>query len=372
MSALAKTASISLLTALPGSGKSLRLVTWIKAAFDAGEVVYVADDLKGDPGIKGLKVPHIRFPDPREWRDIPPGSVLVVDEAQDFFRARRSGDPPEYLTAMERIRHLGVRLILATQQPNYLDAHLRGLVGMHEHMVREEGKESAVIYRHNEVIEDVRSERARARHDKETWAFPKENYGLYESAEVHTVKRTFKSRVKRGWVMGGIAVVLAAVGVLYLKGIFLPDAAASAGEGGGPAAVIADRSGKAEKEPLDAEAWAARFVPRVAEMPMSAPAFDDRPVVSQPRIACAIGESMGCVCLTEQGTRYRIDLVQCVRLVQEGGVYDPFREPPQEGSRYQPDEAAERGAGGTPAVTPSPVGVGEAEEIQAAYGAFRG
>ena len=239
---LASTASITLITAIPGSGKTLRIVTWIKEqAIDKGLAVFVADDSEGNRGIKGLKIPHVRFANPREWEDIPPGSVLVVDEAQDWFRARRSGDPPPYLTAMERIRHKGVRLLLATQQPNYLDAHLRGLVGCHEHLVREEGKEECKIYRHNEVIEDVRSEKARARYDSEVWKFPKENYALYQSAEVHTVKKVMKARTKKGFKLGAVAAVflLAAGAVVYFR--VLPVKAETPGRDGG----AAGRSGQA-------------------------------------------------------------------------------------------------------------------------------
>src|SRR5690606_25920042 len=131
-SALGNTASITLLTGNPGSGKTLRVVHYVKQAVERGEVVFVSN-------LNGLKLPHIPFEDPRKWRELPPGSVLVVDEAQRFFRTRRGGDPPSSLTDMETIRHDGVRLILTTQQPDYLDTHLRGLVGLHEHLLREGG-----------------------------------------------------------------------------------------------------------------------------------------------------------------------------------------------------------------------------------------
>lgn len=199
--AIGKTAAITLLTGLPGSGKTLRTVQFIREAVDAGEVVFVCN-------LNGLKLPHVPFEDPREWRDLPAGSVLVVDEAQQFFRTRRGGDAPEYLTAMETIRHMGVRLVLVTQQPDYLDTHLRGLVGLHEHLVREEGKQAAKIWRHNEVMDNVRSSKARARYDSEVWTYPPELFDLYESAQVHTVQRVMSSKLKRGLKMGAVALLL--------------------------------------------------------------------------------------------------------------------------------------------------------------------
>src|SRR4249919_828308 len=122
------TASITLLTGLPGSGKTQRMVKFLKEAHERGELLFVSN-------LNGLKLPHSVCTNPRDWRSLPAGSILVVDEAQEFFRTRRGGEAPEYITAMERIRHHGVRLVLATQQPDYLDAHLRGLVGLHEHLV---------------------------------------------------------------------------------------------------------------------------------------------------------------------------------------------------------------------------------------------
>ena len=94
---IGNTASITLITGLPGSGKTLRAVKFCKEAVDRGEVLFVSN-------LNGLKLPHIPFEDPRQWRELPKGAVLVIDEAQQFFRTRRGGDAPEYLTAMETIR----------------------------------------------------------------------------------------------------------------------------------------------------------------------------------------------------------------------------------------------------------------------------
>ena len=72
-----------LLTGLPGSGKSLRMVTYMKQALALGRPVYVCNmpDIKL-AGVQILENPH-------DWRTLPPEAVLFVDEAQRFFRARR-------------------------------------------------------------------------------------------------------------------------------------------------------------------------------------------------------------------------------------------------------------------------------------------
>lgn len=348
--ALAQTASISLITALPGSGKTLRVVGWIKRAIEAGELVYVSN-------LNGLKIQHIPFDDPREWQDLPTGSVLVVDEAQRFFRARRGGDPPDYITAMETIRHKGIRLILITQQPNYLDAHLRGLVGFHEHLVRENGQEASKIWRHNEVIEDVRSEKGRQRYDSEVWAFPKADYALYESAEVHTVKRRMSSRMKRG-LMGAAAALclLAGIGYMSYRNHIAPAMAddAPVEEGGGIAAAAATGATPATAKPVQKPMTTAEYVqqlaPRVEGLIGSAPIFDKRQARAEPEVFCMAADAgttadgeyrdASVTCLTEQGTRYVIPASLARAYARHGAPYNPFKAPKRDMPRNGPIKPA--------------------------------
>lgn len=330
--AVGATASITLLTAVPGSGKTLRLVQWMREALDRGEAVFVCN-------VNGLKLEGvIPFEDPREWQQLPPGSVLVVDEAQKWFRARAAGTKvPEYITAMETIRHAGIRLVLATQQPNYLDPHLRGLVGLHEHLKREAGKEAARIIRSDVVIDDPRNANP-TRYDTETWHFPKECYALYQSAEVHTVKYVMPSKLKR-W-----ALIFAVCGVMLLGGFglvakraFWSEAAAAdtrtdaTRPGGEPVPMLsADRR---EKPPLTTDEYLERMVPRIAEAPFSAPIFDERQALAEPELYCMASHSLddesvvSCSCLTEQGTRYLLPSHRCVEIARHGSSYNPFRRP---------------------------------------------
>lgn len=358
---LGDTASITLLTGLPGSGKTLRTVAFIKDAIDKGEVVFVAN-------LNGLKLPHIPFEDPRDWETIPAGSVLVVDEAQQFFRARRGGDVPAYLTAMETIRHKGVRLLLTTQQPDYLDTHLRGLVGHHEHLLRVNGKSAAKIWRHNEVMDNVRSERARARYDSETWEFQPELFDLYESAQVHTVKRVMSSRMKRGLILAAItAVVVLGVGWKFF-GFFdfagMPSAKPAALPSVGreargpverPVLQVATTALDKHEAPAVRE-YLANLTPRMGSLPWSAPAYDDRAVVAEPRIFCmdtgpgydAQGEWQAASqsCVTEQGTRHALDEAAAKMLARWGEPYNPYRNPDMKPAAAP---APASGQGGAPA-----------------------
>lgn len=352
MTALAQTDSITLLTGKPGSGKTLRVVHFCQQAIERGEVIAVCN-------LNGLKLPHIPFADPREWEDLAPGTVLVVDEAQQFFRSRRGGEVPPYLTAMETIRHKGIRLLLTTQQPDYLDAHLRGLVGTHEHLVRENGKSAVKIFRHSEVMENVRSERARGRYDNEVWEYPKGLFDLYESAQVHTVKRVFSARTKRGMMMAGAVVLM--LGAIVWRGY-----AMVTDEGTADAAPVPPPGHQApvgaqgqDKEPSNLTKLApdsiteyvAGFVPRIQALPGSAPAYDDRPVVAHPAVYCIAGgrgqdgngeeRAPGYTCLTDQGTRYHLGEAEALDLARNGPLYDPYKQP-------QTSTAPRGGEGGNP------------------------
>lgn len=370
MSLHAVTASITLLTAIPGSGKTLRMIQMMAAHLADGDLVYASN-------IDGLCLPGvIPFDDPREWQQLPAGSVLFVDEAQKFFRARRSGEPPAFIAAMEEIRHDSVRLVLATQQPNYLDTHLRGLVGRHEHLVRKGGANKSTIYRADGVMDNVRQLAGKKGLDKFDWSFPTEHYKHYKSAEVHTVGRQMPARLKAVLGLFGIAALLI-VGVVMMIGSDVSEASpkpAAASANDAPLGAVS-RSlslGQGEDAPVTPEQYLAQLVPRVPEMPYSAPIYDGRQARAEPRIMCmtsgaglnglgAYADS-SCTCLTEQGTLYAIDDRKCRDLAVSGPPYNPFKEPERD---LRPRDATQRG---DDAREPSPTAViVDAPQI-AAYG----
>lgn len=344
MTHIAETASITLVTAVPGSGKTLRAVWFIQQALANGVQVFACN-------INGLKIPEvIDFPDPTKWEDLPAGSLLVVDECQKFFRAERG--VPSYIAAMETIRHMGIRLVLLTQHPALIHSNIRALVGFHEHLVRENGKESAIVFTRSRVIDNVRSDRALATEDHHTWAFPKDCYDLYTSAEVHTFKRTIPYKYKRAAVMALCAAVLLG-GVVWQINRALhkddkpPTAAAGVLAGG--------KVGGEEKRQVirTAGEYADQVQPLIADAPFTAPGFVNREFASDPEIFCmSSGHMQGenwvvesCTCLTEQGTRYELDQARCGAIARHGGRYNPYK--PRQEQYAQASDAP--GAGQSPA-----------------------
>jgi zona occludens toxin (predicted ATPase) len=372
MNDLAQTASIVLLTGVPGSGKTLMAVQFMREATLKGVQVYASN-------VSGLKVPEvIDFEDPTRWLDLPAGSLLVVDEAQKFFRATR--EVHDYIKEMEEIRHRGIRLLLLTQHPSLLHGNIRALVGFHMHMVRQNGKPSATVYTRSRVIDNVRSDKGLAAEDHYVWAYPTDCYELYTSAEVHTVKRTVPKKYLRALALAGLAAAIVAGVIWKLR------PATQAPDGSRAPSALATQSGGAQDSKIKtAVDYAREFSPLIPSAPFSAPAFANRGAASHPEIYCMSARGsrnsdpapgfVECMCMTEQGTRHVIPDLDCRDIARYSGVYNPFRQPMQ--STVQklaedpaPTPQAERTEGPRSPVT---VGVGTSapEGQQSAYGGFR-
>jgi Zonula occludens toxin len=324
---LGDTASITLVTGLPGSGKSLRFVEEICKAVEAGEHVFVCN-------IDGLKVKGVTpFEDARKWRELPPGSVLFVDEAQAFFPERRGGEPPDYVR-MNKIRHDGIRMVLGTQQPNYLDSYLRGLVGRHEHLLRRNGKQESFMFMDNQVMDNVRQKLAviKRTYDYKIYKFNPKYFGLYDSAQTHTIKYQMPALVKKALIFGPIAVVLMAVAwYSVFRDSSLAKREEAANQAPPPAAPLAAssaRPGNVAPTVATAEDYVGNLVPQVADVPWTAPAWIGRPVVSDPHLFCMSTETT-CRCVTEQNTAplapVRDDV--CRQIARWGEPYNPHKAP---------------------------------------------
>jgi ATPases of the AAA+ class len=324
---LGDTASITLVTGLPGSGKSLRFAEEISKAVERGEHVFACN-------IDGLKIKGVTpFEDARRWRELPPGSVLFVDEAQVFFPERRGGEPPEYVR-MNKIRHDGIRIVLATQQPNYLDSYLRGLVGRHEHLLRRHGKQESFMFMDNQVMDNVRQKLAviKRTYDYRVYKFNPKYFDCYESAQTHTIKYQMPALVKKALIFGPIAVVLMAVAwYSVFKDSSLAEreeAAKPAPPAAAPMAASSARPGAPVNSVATAEDYVGNLVPQVADVPWTAPAWIGRPVVSDPHLYCMSTEST-CRCVTEQNTPplapVRDDV--CRQIARWGEPYNPHKPP---------------------------------------------
>ncbi|WP_059246369.1 zonular occludens toxin domain-containing protein [Acinetobacter baumannii] len=234
---------LTLISATPGSGKTLKAVELIYECLNSGYVVY--------SNILGLKVPGvIQISSQEDWRDLDhfrrqniemlktPIAVFYdeahehaafaekdllktyqidrsdydldidiinlddslsvtqkkqrIDEINRKYKAAldiKKEQIREIGTALSMHRHFGFDIFLITQSPKKLAAHILADVGTHLHLRRVFKMKRATIYEfpeaHATVSKSVRDDAI----NKTIWKFPKHLFGTYTSTEVDTHKQ---------------------------------------------------------------------------------------------------------------------------------------------------------------------------------------
>jgi zona occludens toxin len=314
---------------LPGSSKTLGAVDYLmqlrKTEPDRPVYVLGITDLRD-----GLALP-LTVEQLQRWQELPPKSIIVVDECQKYMPARRSGDPPAWIRDLSTHRHLGLDFILISQHPALIDNYVRRLVDRHIHHVRKFGTHWCDRWEWSEIQSDPTTGSAKkAAHNKTVWHFSKTAMEAYKSAEVHTVKR----RLPRILYIAAVCALLIPV-LLFFSWKRMHDmgrspnvATVAASSGQSKDAPLS--SGSKAREPMTRDEWIKQRIPRVAGMPWSAPLYDNQQVQATPDLYCAAfeveGGSQGCTCVTEQGTSADIPGKICLQMAKEG-VYNPYRKP---------------------------------------------
>lgn len=331
---------ITLLTGLPGNGKTLFLLKTIKdkAEKENREVYYSGINI-----VDKVALPWTEFK-AEEWPDLPSGAIILIDEAQFTFPKKPNGAVlPAWYEQLAVHRHKGFDIFVATQHPTLLDNFVRRLVGQHYHAVRKFGLERSTIYEWgvcNPAPEMLSSQKSAI---VLKWAFPKEVYAWYKSAEVHTVKKRIPAKL----VLAVLLVVAIVAGVSYrlthitgkkpqIEGVqpapvSTPPGVAQVGAAGGAA-------GAASKDkPFDPVADAKQFIvmntPRIEGLPQTAPKYDEltRPVRVPVPAACVQigsvrdskdGSGIRCKCFTQQGTPMDVTLSMCLGFARNGFFQD--------------------------------------------------
>jgi zona occludens toxin len=107
---------ITMLTGLPGNGKSLYMLDWILRWSKAeNRPVYYSGIVFTELGLQGPFAEWVEF-QPMEWNLCPPGAIVLIDECQRIFRNRSiNAVAPKFVTDLETHRHLGIDLVFVTQ-----------------------------------------------------------------------------------------------------------------------------------------------------------------------------------------------------------------------------------------------------------------
>lgn len=335
---------ITLITGVPGSGKTLSVVADLAKKVKkewAGRKIFTH-------GIRDLTIPTEPIPDGytindlHVWANLPEnhGSVIIIDEAQNIFPPRSAGSKaPEIVEWLHVHRHSGIDLILITQMPGRIDKQVRDLVGAHYHIHKNPlGLRMRYFWDYCENNPKTGMKNARP----EVYKLDKSAFKLYKSAEVHTKVETPKSRVLWvipigilcfclfGWLgfktlssLGGVdsvdSVDLAASDVSASSvNAAVSSASVSAGQ------KLGANIGQQQNRSLTEE----MFKPTVEGKVESKPIYDTVRKVQQFEypVACISGGKSGCSCYTAQGTAIaEIDKKTCNSYVQNGLPFNPYK-----------------------------------------------
>lgn len=314
---------IYLYTGKQGAAKTLFTIADVqaRAKLEQREVFYSR--------IKGLKLPWTHIDDPAKWHECPEGAIIVLDEAQDLFPDRHQASAvPAHVSPIAEARSRGHDVYLITQDPLNLDPFVRRQVNTHFHFARMfRGAEVSTVYEFDTCKHNVDRSKSGAV-DERKRVFPKDLYGLYESAVFHThkVKVPPKLFIALAFLvlvgaylwwfvarhMGSEPVVgdLSEPAVVQVKPKLLGSAT---GGGGGPVQ-------------LTREQWLESHQPRVAGLAYTAPAYDSvTQPVRAPYPAACIQSATRCQCYTQQGTRLDVPGELC-KGIANGGFFMAWNE----------------------------------------------
>lgn len=189
-------------TGVPGSGKTLSMV------YELLQITKKTNDTAAPrplyTNITDLAIPHIPLTNwdaskPRQqgvlytidWRQCPPESIVVIDEAYLYGYELLSSTAkiPDYIRdlAVHR-KDYSLDIYLICQHPKQLNVFARRMCGKHQHYRRLFGWNRSVVYEWDCAQDNLGSTRTAV---MTRFEFPKEAYKAYKSAEIH-LKQKFK------------------------------------------------------------------------------------------------------------------------------------------------------------------------------------
>ncbi|WP_455934115.1 zonular occludens toxin family protein [Neisseria sp.] len=331
-----------LLTGVPGSGKTLKVVSMLAKQKDfMNRPLYV-------DGIPDLKIPHEEIPEGESiqtWpKWAPPGAIIVVDECQRIFRPRPNGSKvPDYVAELETHRHRGLDFLLITQHPRLIDVHLRSLIEHHTHF----SKTNLGLRRKLEWTTGGAKDPESRANIKEAlisvYRLDKSVYGLYKSAEEHTKIRTKKSKLL---MLFPLALCLIGYGIWSFSGFwgrFVGEAQSTdkttevnkTAENAPTTTQTPQETatGRYETQTIQAEQPKPHiseddYKPRIDNRPETAPIYDgmNKAVKTMPWPSACVKSDNGCNCYTDQGTKIKeIDKKTCISYIKDGLPFNPYK-----------------------------------------------
>ena len=316
-----------LTTGANGAGKTLNTLKWVyERAIKENRPV--AHNGRFEP-VEGGVLAQWKKIDIKDWQQEPDGTIFLVDECHNDFPLRApSSAPPDYVKMLAEHRRRGFDFYMVTQHPQNIDSFVRRLIGSpgwHRHLKRTFGGDLVSVLEWNAVNPNCEKDGSGKTGTVTMQAFPKEVYGWYRSASLHTGKKRIPKQV---YLLGAVVVLVPLLGYFGYRSVYgnvtkhatqaqVVDAA-PAGPGAPSAA-----SPAASNKVLTAAEYVDARTPRLADFPHTAPAYDrvTEPSVAPYPAACVhMGKT--CKCYTQQATLLQVSGEVCLQIVKQGFFMD--------------------------------------------------
>lgn len=321
-----------LITGANGAGKTLNTLKWVqKRAIEEGRPVCHNGRFEPVPGGELANWKTIEI---KDWQAEPDGTIFLVDECHNDFPLRApSSTPPDYVKMLAEHRRRGFDFYMVTQHPQNIDAFVRRLIGSpgwHRHLKRTFGGDLVSVSEWAAVNPNCEKPGAGKSGTVTMQAFPKEVYGWYKSASLHTGKKKIPKQV---WFLA-LAVILIPL-MLYFAGnrvyqnsqknaLPVKNEMATAGSPSGvPGGSVVPGASAVNSAALTNDEYLLRRMPRVPNFPHTSPAYDEiaKPVHAPYPAAC-LQSATACKCYSQQGTVMRVTVDICAQIVRDGFFMD--------------------------------------------------
>jgi zona occludens toxin len=288
---------ITLITGVPGAGKTLRAVSECLRQVQKGRLVYSinCDDFTA-PGVETVES--------GDWRDVPDGSFVFIDEAQMIFRSGKR-DLGQLLTDLELHRHHGLDILLTTQHPRLLHSGVLPLVGRHEHLERIFGSSAVRIFWNDRAMNTSSRTDLKGSQQME-WRHPKKVYKVYKSANKHPPR---KLQVPRLVLVVGVFAVAYVIWLFDAGMPFIPGA-----KGEETAKVKVEKSAvvQVERKPPVEKHYPKKRLQQKAPVP----------VLESIEVGGCISSQAGCLCVDPGGVPLDLAQEDCRKIARR-----PLRRP---------------------------------------------
>lgn len=338
---------MTLVTGTPGAGKTLNTIKsvyeeiqkkpYFEKKADDGIVeqykrqVYCCNVNGIDTDKTGFKI----LEDPKKWHELPAGSILIIDEASDFYpTSKKFGEELEDDIARLRVhRHYGIDIYYITQQPGLINKNIRILCGLHKHYQRNFGGNSTICYENNAVF-DTDSKFLRYAEQngaqKSIIKLDKKYFGFYKSTEIdtHKSKLPWKSLMK--YILIPLVLLICTIGyfVSFLmdKQNAYQDSTTTQVSTSEQQSTSSNNFGFPSNKHISKEEYQQSLRPRLPFIQETAPIFDEvyRPVTYPKIIGCLKSgiEDNNCECYTQQLTIYRLPTNICLEYLEGNHRFD--------------------------------------------------